>query len=1186
MITSDAKVRAEALDIHRSFIVEAPAGSGKTGLLIQRYMKLLLDEKVQDPSQVLAITFTVKATEEIRARVLEALHRAAQGVAAKDDFDAALLSLAKQVLDRDNKLHWQIVSQPDRMNIRTIDALAGQIARALPFFSSGLGTLQPVNDAWPLYRDAARRVLNAIGGEDQQLHSALRIVLLHRDNNLADVERLLSEMLMVREQWAAFVPLTDHALSDEDLEKNVRPLLDKALANELCARIRRADKLLSATTKQRILNIAKELCNDPGYDGQPNCLEAHWGGERKFPGVECDDLAAWVTLRRLFATKDGWRKQLTPRYLGIELSKYSKEQLKGLLDDLRENDELLAALLALEPAPPYPYPEDQWRVTKALFRLLRYALAQLQIVFAERSCCDFTEVAISARQALLNSDGANDLAAVLGTRLQHLLMDEMQDTSISQYELLELMTTGWDGASQTVFLVGDPKQSIYLFREARVGLFLRALRTERIGNVPLTRITLTANFRSQGKLVRQFNEIFGEIFVEGVKDSIVYSPAEPSIAETDSDLHWQLARKPYMPRPVPPAIATDIRKQHRNWESSTVADAVRAWRNRPHPEGKTWKIAVLVRNRKHAADIMQHLYVEGIPVRAVEIDALEERPEVLDLIALTRALIHPADRTAWLAVLHAPWCGLGSVDLHRIAAGDDVTRRYRSILAVAEERISSLADEPKQRAEQTLHVMLDALAQQGRMPFSQWIERTWRSLGGDSYLDKLEYANCLRYFAMLEELTQDGNTPSIEELESATSKLYAESNTEDAVEVLTIHKAKGLEWDLVIVPALERTTRSDTTPLLNWTEIEDENGIREGMLLAPIQSKGDEATHLNDYIASIKKKRTEAEIDRLFYVAATRARHSLHLISTATDLKGGEVKRARGSIMESAWKTVGPRFDHETTVRFAVTEQAESLSTAGNVVAFPSTGTSRQELVEIAASATRQETILRLPSTFHPRERFSSQPFYGQQPASTTAQQPIQRPQGSLVARALGDTSHVFLETVAKEDTFQQKSSGEMVQSIKDWQPRIANYARMQGLDDSQTKQVTGNVMRVLQTTLTSETGRWLLAPHPQADSERSFVIVPPAGIAEFMRVDRMFLAGETPLSTGEGYRWIVDFKTSERSIEIDAYLASEKAIYAEKMEAYATTANKTYMDNKPIMLALYYPLMDRLIYWPARKEN
>src|SRR5271154_5345302 len=105
----DWREREQALDIRRSWIVEAPAGSGKTGLLIQRYLKLLADETVEDPTQVLAITFTVKATEEMRERVVTQLVNAAQNkpVKSNSDFDCETRALAEAVLRRDASLGWE-----------------------------------------------------------------------------------------------------------------------------------------------------------------------------------------------------------------------------------------------------------------------------------------------------------------------------------------------------------------------------------------------------------------------------------------------------------------------------------------------------------------------------------------------------------------------------------------------------------------------------------------------------------------------------------------------------------------------------------------------------------------------------------------------------------------------------------------------------------------------------------------------------------------------------------------------------------------------------------------------------------------------------------------------------------------------------------------------------------------------
>ncbi len=122
------------------------------------------------------------------------------------------------------------------------------------------------------------------------------------------------------------------------------------------------------------------------------------------------------------------------------------------------------------------------------------------MVFAEGGECDFTELTLLAKHAL-DEGGANEMSAAMGMRLEHLLVDEMQDTSTSHYEVIQLLTQGWDGASQTVFLVGDPKQSIYMFRQARVELFLRTMERKRLGELPLGCLQLTANFRSQAALV-------------------------------------------------------------------------------------------------------------------------------------------------------------------------------------------------------------------------------------------------------------------------------------------------------------------------------------------------------------------------------------------------------------------------------------------------------------------------------------------------------------------------------------------------------------------------------------------------------------------------------------------------------------------------------------------------------------
>ena len=215
----DWLAREQALDVRQSWIVEAPAGSGKTGLLIQRYLKLLADESVEQPEQVLAITYTVKATAEIRDRVVAQLRSAAGTDTSTSEFERETRKLAENVLRRDELLGWRLLEHPRRLNLRTIDSVCSEIARSLPVLSGGGGRQSPVADATLLYREAARRTLMQLGGTDSALNESLRTVLLHRDGNLGNLEQLLSEMLSLRDQWGELIPLSDVELDDGALQR-------------------------------------------------------------------------------------------------------------------------------------------------------------------------------------------------------------------------------------------------------------------------------------------------------------------------------------------------------------------------------------------------------------------------------------------------------------------------------------------------------------------------------------------------------------------------------------------------------------------------------------------------------------------------------------------------------------------------------------------------------------------------------------------------------------------------------------------------------------------------------------------------------------------------------------------------------------------------------------------------------
>jgi ATP-dependent exoDNAse (exonuclease V) beta subunit len=1152
----DADERERALDIARSFIVEAPAGSGKTGLLIQRLLKLLASESIADPGQILAITFTRKATHEMRDRVLSQLRAAASGEEPANPFDAATRPLAEAALARDRQLGWDLLAHPNRLNISTIDALCAEIARSLPVLS-GSGGQSPVEDASELYQQAARQTLGLLGGDDRALHRALELLLLHRDGDLGNCEALIAAMLQWRDQWANLIPIAGEQLTDEYLETVTRPLLEKALEQAICRALTRLDRLMPPALRHELADLARRMAQSEGYQGTESpialCRELHTA-----PGAAAHDLDHWRSLAHVaIAPSTGtFRKPagITGRNLKFEIEKRHKAELVDLLPSLETTPGLREALCDLANLPPLRYPDEQWVVAKALFRVLSRALVELQLVFAERGACDFTEFAILARSALDQTCAVDDLTASIGFRLEHLLVDEMQDTSNSQYELIRLLTQHWDGSGQTVFLVGDPKQSIYLFRQARVERFLTTLATARLGDVPLTPLRLTANFRSQANLVHSFNETFSAMFPPSNGRSIEYLPAHAIRKRTvGPDLVWHTDPLPYAPE-----IKSALRHDRNRRNSAHIADIVASWRSRPLPanRAKPWRIAVLVRNHKHLIEVVKAFQQAAIPFRAVDTEPLAERPEILDLLALTRALLNPADRTAWLALLRSPWCGVTLRDLHLLAGADSPATAETPMLDLIAERGDLLSDDGVERLQPFYTAMVAALAERGRQPLAQWVLRTWEAFGARACSTPEELANVERFLTLLDELASRPEPVTIARLQRRVDRLYAaESTALNAVDLMTMHKAKGLEWDVVLVPELEASSARSTGRLLSWLEIESETGDPDAArgIIAPVQARGTDSQALNRWMRSIDSAREAEERKRLFYVACTRAREELHLFAAPARNAKGEIAAASDSLLNAAWPAAQPLF-----------EQFEEYDAEPGVLDLAA----GLELVPPPPP----RTVQRIPLSAIPPATTVGTPGLDSE-TWDRPRQTILRTEGSFEARAFGTAVHTFLESLA-ERLAAGATARQLVAELPTWTPRIAALLRSGGLAPSETTRGAVNVLRVLTRTLENPDGLWLLSPHEGAQSESSLA----TGTAE-IRIDRTFLAGPEPRTTGSTHLWIVDFKTAAPTpTGLEEFLLEERVRHAPQLDTYATHLAQRGL---PIRLALYHPAVAALTWWP-----
>ena len=438
----------------------------------------------------------------------------------------------------------------------------------------------------------------------------------------------------------------------------------------------------------------------------------------------------------------------------------------------QQTEPIRQALEALLRMPEERYTDEQWQTLGAILELLPLAAAHLKVVFAEHGETDFTEVAQAAVRALGTPEEPTDLLLALDTRIKHILVDEFQDTSYSQFELIERLTSGWqpdDG--RTLFLVGDPMQSIYRFREAKVALFLQAWE-QGIGSVALTPLTLSTNFRSQAGLVDWFNAAFPHILpreADPASGAVPYSPAAP---------------KPDAPR-GDAAVWHQVSSRKR-LKPQKIVDLVR------HAEGTK---AILVRNRLALAEIVPALKAAGIRYRAIEIEQLGEKQVVQDLYAITRALLHLGDRIAWLSLLRAPWFALPLDKLLEI--GED-KNRFKTIWELIKDDLF-LADFTR--------ILAPAIANRARGSLRERVEGVWLALGGPACVaDKTELEDAERYLDELEKLEEHGPLTDPAVLRDTLERLYALPDvdaTDDDLQIMTIHKAKGLEFGTVIVPGLD-----------------------------------------------------------------------------------------------------------------------------------------------------------------------------------------------------------------------------------------------------------------------------------------------------------------------------------------------------------------------------------------------
>ena len=1084
----DQAERDRSLDPRRSILVRAPAGSGKTTLLSQRFLTLLAE--VDEPGQVVAITFTNAAAAEMRNRILDDLRQDQPG------------PIAARALARSQALGWDLLNLPAQLRIQTIDSFCRDLAMQQPVLSGLGGNLDIREQPGELYRRAARRTLQEIGQANAALSSAIETLLDWRDNNWREIEDLTVKMLGDRDRWM-----------------------------------------------------------------QEFVLE----GEQDFDRLR-------LRLESPFLRADG-------------------------------------------DSTPIRYTDAEWKIVRACFTLLRRAAAELRVVFAEAAAADFTEVAQIALNVLKGEDEFPiDAAQAVADGIRHLLVDEFQDTSRRQHELLRRLIAAWsDREGRTCFVVGDPMQSIYGFREADAELFPRVeeLGIEILGDLPLLfdSVHLSANFRSEPSLVAGVNETFAQVFAASSDSGIAFAASQPAratvepsgpqlVAASAPRMQIHCAFIPESPRNANSNLKEEIAEQREAAQQKQIDEIIEIVRAHvPHIEAanaaqRKYRVAVLARARKSLVPIAAALRQASIPFRAVNLEALKDRPEIIDALSLARALLNPHDRVAWLGVLRAPWCALSLADLHTLTSADLPELLARPVPELALERAHLISPEGQLAVDRVLRATSAAERLRSSQPASppgSWLEQVWLQLGGAQCVGTEARANLDLLWTSLDSLPQGEPDLLGSALASALDDLKAQpdpaAGSDCGVQLMTIHGAKGLEFEVVIVPDLQASPGHRAPGMLSWLErglpsdsITDDSDPSESVtefLIAPFAQKGADSGKAKKWVDRQSHERELREACRLLYVAATRAREELHFFARPSykSVNGApaELVEPRESLLRTAWPAwqteIQRRFDDWRVLSIAEPATLDSIAASGS-------DSAPGNLFEIQPLADKPTLLRRLPTDFAATAPMPA--IHAADEALVGAGRLYERHEGGLHSRALGNAVHALLQKLAQRLANETREAA--LAALAQQQPRIAATIRAAGIDSATATRIAAQAIEVVRQTANDSIAQWILAPHADAANEIRWTGIV-AGSIRTVQVDRVFRAGPQPqiiaTSPDEDVWWIIDYKTAHEAVLDPAALLPElRRQFAPQIEAYAAVLRNLRGANIRICGGLYYPRMALFDWW------
>ena len=1326
-LDKDLAARLEALDITRSFIVQAPAGSGKTGLLTQRFLKLLAN--VENPEDILAITFTNKAVGEMQERIMQALRQAS--VAEEEPankYEAQVWNLAKEVIQRDREKRWELLANPARLRIRTIDSFCSYLAKNLPVSSNFGCLLDTDGQSEKLYSQAAAQAVNflltyavqpaeefspwqtesepsgtKIDVRCRKLAEELQYVLCTAfDNNQSELEKSLAEALKNR---GPIIRLLQQEAEAEGLEyscrdysafeefvynsnfEHLREQMEKSY-HEWCEKICSDLDAQARAIDPDFLNI---VCDGASalvsFNGGPQAFQVNprlsaWA-ELANLKTQAEPQRVWYLASKILLTASGatLRREFTNRGLSgglkifpdkktcekepslisfVKLKEFWEES--GLGRDVGyagfESNLNIAANCfqnCLDGAEVYDVEPGEtkgaegvvgdsfdygqvtvWEDTVKKLHIFQFAWSCLRSVFAQTLSCDYEEIS----QAALTASDPFGLSGLdkfsIDNPIKHILVDEYQDTSWSQYKLINNLTCNWSrGDGCTIFCVGDPMQSIYRFRGADVSVYMFT-RDHGFGHGMGDMYTfddfsapdgsdphhpkflqLHQNFRSNCNLVYILGQdIFPNVFPKNNEERIDQGKVafSSSFAAIKKESAVPIVVEPILHVESLQKLAGDCKLDFDPtkydaglYESELIVREI--IRKRKSEPGAV--CAVLLETKDLGMHLLEELQRRGLPIVQKDIYRLSESAPVPLLLSITAAFLEPLEPLNWIHILSSPLFGLSWEEICLIGERylvENTAKAYnsehlysrprefwKSIVGFAKLRY----DQARAGDERTKHVVQccrrlygafkRAFSLRRGLPLVRCIEGIWQVLGGPVSISQSQGETAEQYFSFLSKYDTALTWPTVSDIKDDLENLSAKKAPEgdNPVQFFTIHGAKGLEFDYVFLPGLgSKGGCNDGWQFLEYVDLIDEKlGSTSGScLLAP--GKGNNAAWepLRNSIRAVHEQFEDNELVRLFYVGATRPKATLYLyphIRIKTDSKNNtEITPTNGSKILSR-----ELFECLLDKKFLREEFGGLIGATKDVKSFASAYLKRYSstMAGVGTEEDNQEQIERLvwnwPTKCNAAHLWDEDGklyswFRERDNGTEKRELSVNRDDYVNYRVHLGNIVHGLLESLS---LYLERGNELVADPCELWpifEPKVRALCS-QDLDSEKSEKAYEEAKKAFFNVLSDKVGRLIVAPHRWAHCEQPFYVVGRVLAEEAGEIDVKKKVMDR-IFVHNDVLWIVDYKTSvpREGESFDNFYARKLEDYRPQLEGYEKIAAHCNPRNYPIRSFLYFPLV------------